>query len=79
MYNSAKTETRIINFDGTIIVLNAEKFNAKRYAVRIDGIFSGHLERKNNALILSMGTEIKEPFLQKISEIFNVDKQLAIN
>lgn len=79
MKDLTKTETRIINFDGTIIVLTGEKANSKRYAVRIDGVFSGHLEKHENTIIPILGSNIKEVFIEKIYEIFKTSKNSAIN
>ncbi|WP_316738791.1 hypothetical protein [Pedobacter aquatilis] len=79
MKNLIRTETRIINFNGTIIVLTGEKLNSKRYAVRIDGVFSGHLEQKEDAFIPSLGSQIKPVLIKKICEVLEVGKSVNVN
>ncbi|WP_421943203.1 hypothetical protein [Pedobacter sp.] len=79
MKDLTKTETRIINFDGTIIVLTGEKANSKRYAVRIDGVFSGHLEKQENEIVPILGSNIKAVFIEKIYEVFKTGKSTAVN
>lgn len=79
MKDLTKTETRIINFDGTIIVLTGEKSNSKRYTVRIDGVFSGHLEKRESAIVPTVGSNIKSIFIEKICEVFKTGKGTAIN
>jgi len=69
MKDITKTETRIINYDGTIIVLTGEKSNSKRYSVRIDGVYSGQLEKQENNLIPTLGSNIKLSFIEKIHEV----------
>jgi len=79
MKDLTKTETRIINFDGTIIVLTGEKSNSKRYTVRIDGVFSGHLEKQESALVPTLGSNIKAIFIEKICEVIKTNKNSTLN
>ncbi|MDN3588834.1 hypothetical protein QWY86_19285 [Pedobacter aquatilis] len=71
MKDITKTETRIINFDGTIIILTGEKSNEKLYRVRIDGVFSGHIEKKEREFVPTSGSNIKAVFVEKICELIN--------
>ena len=65
------TDTRIIDMDGTIIIVQGVKSKPDVYRVMIDGIFCGFLESVHDVLIPTPGSKIKSIYIDRISRLKN--------
>lgn len=63
------TDTRIINLDGTIIIITAVKDDVSLYRVTIDGIFYGYLQKVDGALHRVDGSNISDHFYNEICRV----------
>ena len=69
MHVFANTDTRIINYQGTIIIISSFNPGFAQYRVFIDGVASGFLQEMEGILHPAPGTEIKPVFLQQINKL----------
>lgn len=63
------TDTRIINLEGTIIIITAVKDDVSLYRVMIDGIFYGYLRRIDGILHQVEGSNISNYFFNEICRV----------
>jgi len=66
MHVSTGTDVRIIDMEGTIIIVEAVNTTSNLYRVLVDGIFCGFVEHLNEVLIPTPGSNIKSVYLDKI-------------
>lgn len=69
MHIFANTDTRIINYQGTIIIIWSLNPAFNQYRVFIDGVACGFLYELDGKLYPSSGTIIKPVFLEQIYKL----------
>lgn len=69
MHIFANTDTRIINYQGTIIIISSFNPDFNHYRVFIDGVASGFLNEVDGKLYPTAGTNIKPIFLDQIQKL----------
>lgn len=74
MHIFANTDTRIINLDGTIIIITLFKSIRNKYRIMIDGMEVGYLEEINGVLQQSQGIQIQPTILEKINDFATRNK-----
>jgi|GEM_PF-1092845 len=73
MHIFPNTDTRIIDFDGVIIIVIGLKTDPKLYRVLIDGVFSGYLENTDEMLIPTKGSNIRQIYIDQIAKLRNTE------
>lgn len=68
MHIFANTNTRILNVEGTIIIVSALQLYASEYRVMIDGIVAGYLVESRGEFKQKEGDTIDARYLGKINE-----------
>ncbi|MFC3563200.1 hypothetical protein [Pedobacter jamesrossensis] len=63
------TDTRIINLEGTIIIITAVKDDVSLYRVMIDGLFYGYVQRIDGVLHRLDGSKISNEFFSEICRV----------
>ncbi|WP_316831693.1 hypothetical protein [Pedobacter aquatilis] len=69
MHVFANTDTRILDVDGTIIIITLFKAETCRYRILIDGIMKGFLIENGEDFRPEKGTDIPAYYLTKINEL----------